>query len=143
MAIAKIQTGDKVKVIAGSYKGTEGVVTKVVTKKQGKKPSIVRAAISSVPAIIKYRKANRQFNLPGEKLTTDRLINVSNLSLVDDKGSVSKIKIELDSKTNKKQRVFKSTSKTVSKTPIEEKTTKKDPKDKKETKETAKSTDKK
>lgn len=137
MAIAKIQTGDKVKVIAGSYKGTEGVVTKVVTKKQGKKPSIVRAAVSTVPTIIKYRKANRQFNLPGEKLTTDRLINVSNLSLVDDKGKVSKTKVEADEKTNKKNRVFKTTSKVVTKSKLTD--TKEAPaKDKKDTKEKGK-----
>lgn len=122
MAIARIQTGDKVKVIAGAYKGTEGVVTKVVTKKQGKKPSIVRAAVNSVPQITKYRKANRQFNLPGEQLTTDRLINVSNLALIDDKGKVSKVKIIIDEKTGKKSRVYKTTGKTATKTVLAEKT---------------------
>ena len=35
MSIAKIQRGDKVKVISGAFKGVTGPITKVVTTKKG------------------------------------------------------------------------------------------------------------
>jgi len=139
MAITKIQKGDKVKVTAGSYKGTEGVVTKVITKKTHPKKTTTRIAVSTIPSIIKYRKANRAFNLPGEKLTTDRLIDISNVSLLDDKGKVSKVKISLDDKTGKKTRLYVTTGKVVAKTNAVKEDTK-DTKDSKETKESKKST---
>ena len=45
----KIQTGDKVKVISGKYKGILGQVTKVVTKiRPGKLPQL-RAAVNNIP----------------------------------------------------------------------------------------------
>lgn len=117
MSISKIQSGDLVQITTGNYKGTQGTVTKIVTKVSKRKgfPPIVRAAVNTVPSIVKYRKANRAYNLPGEKLTTDRLINVSNLRLVDNTGKISRVSIEVDATTNKKVRTYKTTGKAVAK----------------------------
>lgn len=116
MAISIIQKGDKVKVITGSYKGTIGIVSKVVTSKKG---SIIRrrASVNTVPSIVKYRKANKAYNLPGQQLSTERLIDVSNLMHVDENGNTSKIEVKLDDK-NKKTRVYKTSSKPVVKSKL-------------------------
>lgn len=104
----KIQTGDKVKVIAGKYKGTLGQITKVVKKIRPGKADQLRAAITNVPKIIKFKKKNVAYNLPGEQLEVDRLIDLSNVSLVTAGGNVSKVKFEI--KNDKKIRVFKKTN---------------------------------
>jgi len=106
MAIAKIQKGDSVKVISGSYKGTVGQVLKIFKKKnaQGKVTSL-RATVSNLPKIVKYQKANRAANLPGSQNEIDRKIQVSNLSLVTSNNEVSRVKIE--EKDGKKVRVLK------------------------------------
>lgn len=107
----KIQTGDKVKVISGKYKGILGQVTKVVTKiRPGKLPQL-RAAVNNIPKIAKFRKKNVAFNVPGEQLETDRLIDLSNLSLVTEDGLVSKVKFEI--KDDKKIRILKKNNKEV------------------------------
>jgi ribosomal protein L24 len=118
MSIANIQTGDKVKVIAGKFKNTVGVVTKVHKLKSSSKVSQPRATVSSVPTIADYRKKNAQFSMPGEQREKPRTINVSNLALVMDDGNISKTKIVVDDK-GVKQRVYKKTNKTVVKQKIE------------------------
>lgn len=101
----KIQSGDKVKVISGKYKGILGQVTKVVTKlRPGKLPQL-RAAVNNIPKIVKFKKKNVAFNVPGEQLETDRLIDLSNLSLVTEDGAISKVKFEI--KGDKKVRILK------------------------------------
>jgi large subunit ribosomal protein L24 len=95
MSIAKIQKGDKVKIISGAYKGTLGQVIKVTKKIRPNKTVQIRAAVSTVPEITKYRKANRSFNLPGQMLSTTRLIDISNMMLADEKGQSFKTKIEV------------------------------------------------
>ena len=117
MSIAKIQKGDKVKIISGSYKGTVGQVTDVIKKIKPNKKIQVRAAVSSVPEITKYRKANRAANLPGQMLSTTRLIDVSNMMLADDKGEAFKSKIEIID--GKKSRISRKTNKSVEKVRIE------------------------
>jgi large subunit ribosomal protein L24 len=119
MSIAKIQTGDKVKVIAGNYRGTAGVVTKVVRKKLHNGTMKVRAAVNSVPKIAKYRSAQtyQGQSFPGSKFEVDRLIDISNLSLVDPSNQVSKVKIE--TQNGKKTRVYKKSGIQVEKQMVE------------------------
>lgn len=105
MAIAKIKTGDKVKVTAGKFKGIEGIVVDVTTKTRGNGSTVKRAIINEIPTIVKYRKANRAYNMPGQKLEVPRTTDLSNLSLLTEKGELSKVKIEV--KDGKKVRVFK------------------------------------
>lgn len=112
MSIAKIQTGDKVKVIAGSHKGSVGVVTKIVKRVRPGKGIQVRASVSSLPKIVKYRKANKSYNLPGQMGTTDRLLDVSNLALVMADDQISKVSVQTDD-NGKKIRVFKKTNQPV------------------------------
>lgn len=133
MSIRKIQTGDKVKVISGKYKGIVGTITKVEKKlRPGKLPQF-RGAVSTVPKIIKFRKKNVAYNLPGEQLEVDRLIDLSNIALVTSNGEVSKVKIE--EKDGKKVRIFKKTMEVVALNYTSKKSLlkKDEPKDTKET----------
>jgi len=108
MSIRKIQTGDKVKVISGKYKGTLGQVVKVVSKERPGKLPQLRAVVTNIPKIAKFRKKNAAYNQPGQQLEIDRMLDLSNLSLVTSDGKVSKVKIEL--KDGKKVRVLKKNS---------------------------------
>ena len=120
MSISRIQSGDNVKVISGKYKNTIGIITKVVKLLNGK----VRVAVSGVEKIAKFQKANRQYATPGSISQVDRMIDVSNVALIDDKGGISKV--EIKTVDNKKFRVYKSTGNQVVKSVKEdlEKTTK-------------------
>ena len=121
MSIAKIQKGDKVKVIAGKYKGTIGVVQKVIKKlpkfyKKNTKPVYIkRVLISEIPGLVKYRKpmVYQGESIPGQMTSKPRSIHISNVALVmNDKGDISKIKIQLNTKGGK-QRVYKKNGKIV------------------------------
>lgn len=116
MSISKIQTGDQVKVIAGKFKGTIGQVIKIVKKQAKNGLTQVRAAVSNVPTIANYRRSNvfQGQKYPGLKTETDRLIHVSNLSLLTPDLKPSKVKIEIKD-GGKKVRVLKKTGGVVSK----------------------------
>jgi large subunit ribosomal protein L24 len=107
MSIAKIQRGDKVKVITGSFKGTVGTVTKVIKTSKGKK-----AAVKGVPMIAKFKKSFTYDgqSYPGSISYVDRFIDISNLAVVDDKGDISKVGIKFEGK--KRVRYYKTTGKT-------------------------------
>lgn len=119
MSKAKIQSGDTVKVISGNYKGTIGVVTKVIKKVKPNGKLSLRASVNSIPKIAKYRKSQtyQGQSYPGAILQADRTVDISNIALLDDKEKVSKIKIEIND--GKKTRFYKSTGKIVSKVKIE------------------------
>ena len=110
MATGKIQSGDKVLITAGNYKGTEGVVTKVlkiIKYKYGKAYMIKRAEVSNVPTIVKYRRAvtYNGKDYPGTQTFVNRKLNISNLSLVTADGKRSKVSIKIEN--DKKQRYLK------------------------------------
>jgi large subunit ribosomal protein L24 len=113
MSISKIQTGDNVKVLSGKYRGHTGKVTAVRKKTDERGRLKIRASVSGVETIAKYRKANRTYNTPGAQNQVDRFMDISNISLIDEKGSVSKVKI--DEKEGKKFRVYKTTGTKVTK----------------------------
>jgi large subunit ribosomal protein L24 len=115
MAIAKIQTGDNVKVIAGSYKGTIGVVTEVITVKK-KNRTFKRCVVSTIPTIVKYQKANKLYKIEGAMKQTSRPIDMSNVMIVED-GNPTRTKISID-KEGKKVRVSLKTDKPVTKVAI-------------------------
>jgi large subunit ribosomal protein L24 len=114
MAISKIQTGDKVKVISGNYKGTVGLVTKVVRVVKGKKIS-KRLSVNTIPKIVKYRKkfSYQGESYPGAQLSVDRFIDLSNVMLLDSSDKVSKSKIVITE--GKKFRHYKTTNTAVAK----------------------------
>jgi large subunit ribosomal protein L24 len=119
MSIAKIQSGDKVKIIAGNYRGVTGVVTKVIAKKQRNGLIIKRASVSGVEKITKYRKSQtfQGQKYPGQRFDTDRFIDLSSISLVDG-DQISKAKITMIE--GKKVRVYKKTDNSVKKSAIPE-----------------------
>jgi large subunit ribosomal protein L24 len=108
MSIAKVQKGDKIKVIAGKFKGTLGVVTKVI-----KTLKTTRVSVDNVNKIIKYTKANKSYGVQGQMVQVDRYLDSSNVALVDEKNNISKTYIKLSD--NKKSRIFKSTNNAVPK----------------------------
>ncbi len=121
MSIAKIQSGDNVKVISGNYKGIVGIVTKVVKKTKPNGKLMTRVAINSIPKIAKYRKSQtfQGQNYPGAILQADRTVDISNISLINSDNKVSKVKIEVEN--GKKVRKLKKTGEIVIKTKIEKK----------------------
>lgn len=108
MSIAKIQTGDQVKVISGNYKGTTGQVIKVLKKVLRNGKVRVRASVSSIPKIVKYRKSSivQGQKYAGMMSQVDRTVDISNLSLVTSDLKVSKTKIMTED-TGKKIRILK------------------------------------
>jgi large subunit ribosomal protein L24 len=119
MSIAKIQSGDTVKVIAGNFKGTVGVVTKVIHKiyPKGKNKSITktRASVDAIKKITKYRKSTvyQGQKYAGNMSQVDRFVDISNLALLDESGKPSRVKIvEVN---GKKTRTFQTTSGTITK----------------------------
>jgi large subunit ribosomal protein L24 len=93
MAISKIQQGDQVKIIAGNYKGQAGVVSEIVLTKKGKITK-KRLVVSSVPTIVKYKKGNKLAQMPGEQLSQTRTIDASNVMLANDKGEITRSKVQ-------------------------------------------------
>jgi large subunit ribosomal protein L24 len=116
MSIAKIQTGDQVKVTSGNYKGSVGQVLKIISKTRKNGVVIKRAVVSTVPKIIKYRKSMvyEGQKMAGGMFYTDRPIDISNLSLITDNNLLSKAKIEITA-DGKKQRILKKTGQVVTK----------------------------
>ena len=108
MAKSKIQSGDSVKIISGGYKGTTGQVLKIVKKGQGKFEKI-RASISTVPGITKYKRSFKYQgqDYPGSMYSVPRLIDLSNLSHTTTKGELSKVAVK--SIDGKRVRVLKKT----------------------------------
>lgn len=72
----KIHTKDKVLVIAGKDKGKTGTVSRVYTKDNA-------VLIEGVNFVTRHMK--KQGSTPGQKVTFEKPINVSNVMLVDPK----------------------------------------------------------
>ena len=94
----RIKKGDKVIVIAGSEKGKEGTVTKVLPKEE-------KVIIGGVNMVKKHVKPN-QAEPEGKITEKEAPIHVSNVALVDPKTkTATKVKYEI--KDGKKVRVAK------------------------------------
>ncbi len=87
----KIKKGDKVKVIAGSYKGTEGSVLDIFPNKN-------RAVVEGVNVMKKHTKPTNEN--PGGINEISTSIHISNLMLVDPKsGNATRVgRKEVDGK---------------------------------------------
>jgi large subunit ribosomal protein L24 len=112
MATSKIQTGDKVKVIAGKYKGSVGTVTSTYVSTKKKTP-IKRLRVSGIEMQVAYQKGFKAANMPGQMLSKERTLDASNVALVNEKGIVSKSKIEVVK--GSKVRILKKTGEQVTK----------------------------
>ena len=79
----KIKKGDKIRVISGEHKGSEGNVLKILTAKN-------RAIIEGVNLVKKHAKPNAQ-NPQGGIIEKEASIHISNLSLIASDGKTTRI----------------------------------------------------
>ncbi|MDX5321443.1 MAG: 50S ribosomal protein L24 [Bacteroidota bacterium] len=79
-----IKKGDKVKVIAGEFKGKEGRVLSVSPKEN-------RAKVEGLNLVKRHTKPNAQ-NPNGGIIEKEAPIHISNLMLIDGKGNPTRIK---------------------------------------------------
>lgn len=97
----RIKKDDKVVVIAGSEKGKEGIVTKVLPKEE-------KVIIGGLNMVKKHVKPN-QAEPEGKIIEKEAPIHISNVALVDPKTKkATKVKYEI--KDGKKVRVAKKSS---------------------------------
>ena len=94
---SRIRKGDKVVVIAGAHKGTEGIVTKVL-------PEFSQVIVEGVNRVKRHQKPTPR--LPeGGIIEKDRPIHVSNVALVDPStGKATRVRFQTDA-DGKKSRV--------------------------------------
>lgn len=99
----KLKTGDKVRVIAGSNKGKEGKITKVLGDK---------VIVEGVNIVKKHLKPKYN-NGTGEIVETEAPIHVSNVMIIDPKTKEpTKIKHDID-KDGKKIRISKKSNEKI------------------------------
>ena len=84
----KIKTGDKVKVITGDHKGSEGKVLSVFLDKN-------KAIVEGVNVVKKHMKPNSQ-NPQGGIIEKEAAIHISNLSLVNSKGETTRVGYKIE-----------------------------------------------
>ncbi len=97
----RLKKGDKVVVIAGSEKGKEGTITKVLPKEE-------KVIIGGINMIKKHVKPN-QAEPEGKIIEKEAPIHASNVAVVDPKTKkATKVKYEI--KDGKKVRVAKKSS---------------------------------
>ena len=95
----RLKTGDKVIVIAGSNKGKDGIIKKVLRNEN-------RVIVEGVNIVHKHQKGNGQES--GGILEIEAPINASNVMLVDKKtNKPTRVGITIDEKSKKKVRVSK------------------------------------
>lgn len=102
---ARIRTNDEVIVIAGRDKGRIGRVTQVFTARQ-------KVLVEGVNLKTRHQRANPALNQPGEIVTKEAPIAISNVALYDPetkKGSRVGFRFE----EGRKVRFYKSSGKTV------------------------------
>ncbi|MDA9106676.1 50S ribosomal protein L24 [Flavobacteriaceae bacterium] len=83
MTKIKIKTGDKVKVLAGDHKGSEGKVVKLFKSKR-------LAIVEGVNMVKKHNKPSSE-NPKGGITEKEAPLHISNLSLLTSKGETTRI----------------------------------------------------
>ena len=83
MTKLKIKNGDKVRVIAGDHKGSEGTITKILREKN-------KAIVEGVNMIKKHVKPNAQ-NPQGGIVEKEAPMQISNLSLLTADGKTTRV----------------------------------------------------
>ena len=100
-----LKVGDKVIVIAGSNKGKEGTIKKVLRKEN-------RVIIEGINLVKKHQKGNGQES--GGILEVEAPIHASNVMLLDPKTKKrTRIGHTTDTKTNKKIRITKKSNEKI------------------------------
>ena len=83
MSKIKLKNGDKVRVIAGDHKGTEGEIVTLIREKN-------KAIVSGVNVVKRHTKPNAQ-NPQGGIIEKEAPIAISNLSLLTAEGQTTRI----------------------------------------------------
>lgn len=100
-----IKKGDTVKVLAGDDKGMQGKVLMVDREK-------LRATVEGLNMVSKHTKPNSK-NPQGGIVKKEAGIHISNLMVVDGKGTASRIGRKLDEKTKKSVRYSKKSGEVI------------------------------
>ena len=99
----KIKKGDKIRVISGEHKGSEGNVLKILTAKN-------RAIIEGVNLVKKHAKPDAQ-NPQGGIIEKEASIHISNLSLITSDGKTTRAGYRMEQ--GKKVRFAKKTDEVI------------------------------
>tara|TARA_B110000908_G_scaffold80156_1_gene96059 strand:+ start:3176 stop:3499 length:324 start_codon:yes stop_codon:yes gene_type:complete len=106
MAKIKIKKDDTVVVLAGTSKGKEGKVIKVI-------PATNRAIVEGVNMVSKHTKPNAA-NPQGGIIKQEATINISNIMLIDPKsGKPTRVGRRVDEKTGKLVRFAKKSGESI------------------------------
>ncbi len=99
---AKLRKGDKVVVLAGKDKGSQGEITSIM-------PSKGKAVVEGVNIAIRHTKQTQ--NSQGGRVPTAVPIDLSNLALLDGKGKPTRVGFRMDG--DKKVRFAKTTGEAI------------------------------
>ena len=103
MSKIKFKNGDKVRVIAGDHKGTEGEIVTLIREKN-------KAIVSGVNVVKRHTKPNAQ-NPQGGIIEKEAPIAISNLSLLTAEGQTTRIAYRMED--GKKVRVSRKTNEAI------------------------------
>ena len=103
MSKIKFKNGDKVRVIAGDHKGTEGEIVTLIREKN-------KAIVSGVNVVKRHTKPNVQ-NPQGGIIEKEAAIAISNLSLLTAEGQTTRIGYRMED--GKKVRVSRKTNEAI------------------------------
>ncbi len=103
MSKIKLKNGDKVRVIAGDHKGTEGEIVALIREKN-------KAIVSGVNIVKRHTKPNAQ-NPQGGIIEKEAPIAISNLSLLTAEGQTTRIGYRMED--GKKVRVSLKTNEAI------------------------------
>tara|TARA_B100001093_G_scaffold237546_1_gene227590 strand:- start:589 stop:900 length:312 start_codon:yes stop_codon:yes gene_type:complete len=103
MSKIKFKNGDKVRVIAGDHKGTEGEIVSLIREKN-------KVIVSGVNIVKRHTKPNAQ-NPQGGIIEKEAPIAISNLSLLTAEGQTTRIGYRMED--GKKVRVSRKTNEAI------------------------------
>ena len=103
MSKIKFKNGDKVRVIAGDHKGTEGEIVSLIREKN-------KAIVSGVNIVKRHTKPNAQ-NPQGGIIEKEAPIAISNLSLLTAEGQTTRIGYRMED--GKKVRISRKTNEAI------------------------------
>ncbi len=103
MGKIKFNTGDKVRVIAGDHKGTEGEIVSLLREKN-------KAIVSGVNVVKRHTKPNAE-NPQGGIVEKEAPIAISNLSLITTDGKTTRVGYRMED--GKKVRVARKTNEAI------------------------------
>ena len=103
MSKIKFKNGDKVRVIAGDHKGTEGEIVTLIREKN-------KAIVSGVNVVKRHTKPSAQ-NPQGGIIEKEAPIAISNLSLLTAEGQTTRIGYRMED--GKKVRVSRKTNEAI------------------------------